>query len=134
MTANVAHMSVAKWTESAASASERCWRAMRPSVRERVKSTTMETSKHGEGPERGRECEMVVADDAANGLVDDPGAGGEHDARLDEGGQGFDLAVAVVVDVVGGAVGDLNGEESDSGGDQIDAGVGRLREHSRASR
>ena len=38
VTSGVAHMSVAKWRESAASASDRCWRAIRPSVRERLKA------------------------------------------------------------------------------------------------
>ena len=37
--------------------------------------------------------------------------------------------MAVVVVVVGGAVGDLDGEEGDGGGDEVDAGVGGLGEH-----
>ncbi len=38
------------------------------------------------------------------GLLEDPDAGGDHEAGFDEGGEGLDFAVAVVVDVVGGAV------------------------------
>jgi hypothetical protein len=72
---------------------------------------------------------MVVEDDAADGLGDDPEAGDEHEAGLDEGGEALHLAVAVVVLVVGGAVGDLDGEEGDGGGDEIDGGVGGLGEH-----
>ena len=64
-----------------------------------------------------------------DGFGDDPDAGGEHEDGLDEGGEGFDFAVAVGVVVVGGAVGDLDGEESDGGGDEIDGGVGGLGEH-----
>ena len=37
--------------------------------------------------------------------------------------------MAVVVLVVGGAVGDADGEEGDGGGDEVDAGVGGLGEH-----
>ena len=39
------------------------------------------------------------------------------------------FAVAVVVVFVGGAVCDLDGEEGDGGGDEVDAGVGGLRQH-----
>ena len=56
-------------------------------------------------------------------------AGAEHDDGFDEGGEGFDLAVAVVVALVGGAVGDADGEEGDGGGDEVDAGVGGFGEH-----
>ena len=89
---------------------------------------------HGEGPERGQQREMAVEDDAADGLVDDPRAGGEHDARLDEGGQRLHLAVAVVVHLVGGTVGDLDGEESDRRGDEVDGRNGPPRRAFPASR
>ena len=39
------------------------------------------------------------------------------------------FAVAVAVVVVGGAVGGLDGEEGDGGGDEIDGGVGGLGQH-----
>ena len=45
------------------------------------------------------------------------------------GGEAFELAVAVVVLLVGGAVGDADGEEGDGGGDEVDAGVGGFGEH-----
>ena len=70
MTASEAHMSVAKWTESAARASERCWRAMRPSVRERVKSTAIEQSSTTNGADGRLEREVMVEEDAADGFGD----------------------------------------------------------------
>ena len=39
------------------------------------------------------------------------------------------FAVAVVVLIVGGAVGDLHGEEGDGGGDEVDGGVRGFGEH-----
>ena len=67
-----------------------------------------------------------MREEAAKGLGDDPERGAEHEDGFDEGGEAFDLAVAVVVVVVGGAVGDADGEEGDGGGDEIDGGVGGL--------
>ncbi len=72
---------------------------------------------------------MFVEEDAADGLGENPDAGGEHEEGLDEGGEAFNFAVAVVVVLVGGAVGDLDGEEGDGGGAEVDAGVGGLGEH-----
>ena len=45
----------------------------------------------------------------------------------------FDLAVAVVVIFVGGPVGDLDREERDGGGDEIDGGVRGLGQHTERS-
>ena len=87
-----------------------------------------------EGPGAEGEREVIVEDDAVDGLVDDPDGGGEHEAGFDEGGEGLNLAVAVVVVVVGGAVCDLDGEEGDGGGDEVDAGVGRPPTACRGSR
>ena len=115
--------------ESAARASERCSRAMRARARERVKSTPMEQSRTAKGQREGLSREVVVEDDAAERFADDPDAGGEHDAGFDECGEGFDLAVAVVVVLVGGTVGDLDGEEGDGGGDEVDGGVGGFAQH-----
>jgi len=82
-----------------------------------------------EGPEGEVEGEVLTEEDAADGGGEDPDAGAEHENGLDGGGQAFDLAVAVVVAGVGGAVGDLDGEEGDGGGDEVDAGVCSLGEH-----
>ena len=60
---------------------------------------------------------------------EDPDAGGEHEDGLDGGGEAFDFSVTVGVVGVGGAVGDLDGEESDCGADQVDGGVSGLGEH-----
>ena len=78
------------------------------------------------GPGGNGEGEVVVEEEAVDGLVDDPDGGGKHEAGFDEGGERLDFAVAVVVVVVGGAVGDLDGEEGDGRGDEVDAGVGSL--------
>ena len=70
-----------------------------------------------------------MEEQAADGLGDDPDAGGEHEAGFDEGGEAFDLAVAVVVVFVGGAVGHLDGEEGEGCGDEVDGRVRGLGEH-----
>ena len=82
-----------------------------------------------EGPDGEFEGEVLAEDDAADGFGEDPDAGAEHEDGFDGGGEAFDLAVAVGVVVVGGAVGDLDGEEGDGGGDEIDAGVRGFGEH-----
>ena len=87
----------------------------------------------GEGPEREFEGEMFAEEDAADGFGENPDAGGEHEDGFDASGEAFDLAVAVGVVVVGGAVGDLDGEEGDGGGDEIDAGVSGFGEHAERS-
>jgi hypothetical protein len=82
-----------------------------------------------EGSERGFDCEMLAGSDAVDSFCDQPDAGGKHDSGFDKGGERFDLAVAVVVVFVGWAVGDVDGEESNDGGDKVDAGVGGLGDH-----
>src|ERR1700677_2635019 len=72
---------------------------------------------------------MLAMNDAVYGFGEDPYAGGEHEDGFDGGGEAFDLAVAVGVAGVGGAVGDLDGEEGDGCGDEVDAGVGGFGEH-----
>ena len=86
---------------------------------------------HGERPDRGSQVVMVVEgrNHAANSLGDNPDAGGEHDAGFDEGGERFDLAVAVVVVLIGRLVGNLDGEQRDDGGKQVDGRMGRFGQH-----
>jgi hypothetical protein len=69
---------------------------------------------------------MAMVDDALDGGGDEEDTGRQHDDGFDEGGEGLDLAVTIVVALVGGAVGDFDGEEGDGGGDEVDAGVGGL--------
>ena len=85
--------------------------------------------KNGEGPDGEGKGEMLVEEDAADGFGENPDAGGEHQEGLDEGGEAFDLSVTVVVIFVGGPVGDLDGEEGDRSGAEVDAGVCGLGEH-----
>ncbi len=87
-TAEEDQMSVPKWTASASRASLREAWATRCRLRERVKSTAMESSRTRNGQMETVECEVVAEDDAADGLGEDPEAGGEHEAGLDEGGEG----------------------------------------------
>ena len=82
-----------------------------------------------ERPDGELEGEVLPEEDAAYGFRKDPDAGGEHEDGFDGGGEAFDLAVAVGVIGVGGPVGDLDGEESDGGGDEVDAGVSGFGEH-----
>ena len=71
---------------------------------------------------------------APDGLVDDPGAGGEQEDGLDEGREILDLAVAVGVFVVGRLVGEMDGQERDDGRDEVEGGVGGLGQDAEAPR
>jgi hypothetical protein len=86
-------------------------------------------SQDQEGPDIQGQRKVVAEEDAVDGLIDDPEGGREHEAGFNEGGEAFDLAVTVVVIFVGGAVGHLDGEEGDGGGDEVDGGVRRLAQH-----
>ena len=57
-----------------------------------------------EGPDGEFEGEVLAMGDAADGFGEDPDAGAEHEDGFDGGGEAFDLAVAVGVVGVGGAV------------------------------
>ncbi len=85
--------------------------------------------KDGEGPDGPAEVEMGVMHDAVDGGAGDPDAGAEHEDGLEGGGEALQLAVAVVVLLVGGHVRYADGEEGDGGGDEIDEGVRGLAEH-----
>ena len=74
-----------------------------------------------------------VEEQPLDGLVDDPDAGDDQEEGLDEGGEVLDLAVAVGVVLVGGTVGDVDGQEGDDGGHQVEAGVGGLGQHPEAA-
>ena len=75
----------------------------------------------------------VMKEKTVHGLVDDPDAGEEEQAGFDEGGDVFDLAVAVLILGVGGQVADAHGIEGDDGGDQIERGVQGLGENAEAA-
>ena len=84
---------------------------------------------HGERPQRRPERKVLVKEDALNRLGDNPEARAQHDEGLNQGGERLSFAVAVVVVCVGGAVGDLDREQGDGGGDEVDGGMGRLAQH-----
>lgn len=88
--------------------------------------------KDQEGEEGGLDLDPV--DEAMDGFPDDPGAGDEEQRGLEDGAEVFELGVAVGVVGVGGLVGDADGEVGDDGGDEVEAGVGRLGEHAQAVR
>ena len=88
----------------------------------------------GEGPRGDAEVELAAEEEAVDGFVDDPDRGGKHESGFHEGGKRFDLAVAVVVVVIRGTVGGAHAKEGDRGSDEIDAGVGGLREHAERAR
>lgn len=74
----------------------------------------------------------VLAEEAPIRLDEDPDAGGEEQDGLQERGEVFDLAVPVVVFVVGGAHRDADREEGEERGREIQSGVHRFREDPQA--
>ena len=89
--------------------------------------------KDDEGPGAEGEREMLAKDQAAHGLGDDPDAGAEHENGLDKRGEALDLAVTIVVFVVGRTIGDANGKERDEGRNKIDGGVRCFGQHAERS-
>ena len=69
-----------------------------------------------------------------HGFDHDPDGRGNHDYHLDKGGERLDLAMAVVVVVIGWAVRDADGEERDYSSEQIDARVRGFGEHAERPR
>ena len=124
-------MSVRKWMASAWRASLRVSSAMRLEFARAREVDSDGEEQRDEGPEGEFEGEVLAEEDAADGFGEDPDAGAEHEDGFDAGGEAFDLAMAVGVAVVGGTVGDLDGEEGDAGSDEIDAGVCGLGEHAK---
>ena len=70
---------------------------------------------------------------AAEGFPDDVDGSEEQQAGLDECGEIFDFSVAVGVNLVGRLVGNADGEIGEDGGNQVEAGVQRFREHAQAA-
>ncbi len=68
------------------------------------------------------------------GLVDDPDAGEQKQAGLDEGGEVFHFAVAVLVIGVSRLVGDPHRHQSDNGGNQIKHRMQSFRKNAQAAR
>ena len=87
---------------------------------------------HGEGPDRGLDFD-VAEEQAHDRFVDHPGAGQQKQAGFNEGGEVFDLAVAVLVVGVGGLVGDSDGEIGEQRRDQIEGGVRGFGENAQAA-
>jgi len=69
-----------------------------------------------------------------DGFPNNPGAGDEEQGGLEDGAEVFELGVAIGVVGVGGLVGDAHGEVGDDGGDEVEAGVRSLGEHTQAVR
>ena len=84
-------------------------------------------------PEAGVDVHRLE-EDPDDGLVDDPGAGHEKQHGLDQGGEILDLAVAVGMIVVRRLVGDVNGQQGDDGGDEVERRVGRFRQDPETAR
>ena len=66
--------------------------------------------------------------------IDDVDGGEDEQAGFDEGGEIFEFAVAVWVALVGGLIGDADGEKRDDGGDEVEAGMQRFGEDAEAVR
>ncbi len=126
-------MSVEKWMASASSASERNSRAVRWRLRARVKSTVMDRSRTRNGQMEKASARCSRKNEAANGFGHDPYAGGEHEAGFYKRRKALDLAMAVVVLLIGGTVGYLDREERDCSSDEVYGRVRRLGEHAQRS-
>ena len=85
------------------------------------------------GPEAGVDVHRLE-EEPDDGLVDDPGAGHKKQHGFDQGGEIFDLAVAVGMIVVRRLVGDVNGQQGDDGGDEVERRVGRFRQDPETAR
>jgi len=66
------------------------------------------------------------------GFVDDVDGGENEQAGFDEGGEIFELAVAVGMAFVRGLVGDADGKKRDDGSDKVEAGMERFGEDAEA--
>ena len=125
-------MSVEKCSASASSAWLSYLAAILPKARERQKSTAMEMNITSERGDAGLDVD-VVKEKPLDGFVDDPDAGEQQQAGLEEGGEIFHFAVAVLVIGVGGLVGNPNRHQRDDGGDQIESGMQSFRKNAQAA-
>ena len=87
---------------------------------------------HDEGGDAGLDFDMVE-EEPFGGLVDDPDAGEQEQAGLDESGEIFHLAVPVLVIGIGRLVGDPDRHQGDDRGDQIKNGVQGFGEYAQAA-
>jgi hypothetical protein len=76
----------------------------------------------------------TVKEHAVEGFVDDVKRRQYQEARFHEGGEIFKLAVTVGMSFVGGLVGNAEGQEGDDGCDQIQSGVQRFAQDTKAAR
>ena len=87
---------------------------------------------HDEGGDAGLDLD-VMKEEAFSGFVDDPDAGEQQQAGLDEGGEVLHFAVPVLVIGVGRLVGNPDRHQRDDGGDQIERGVQGFRKNAQAA-
>ena len=72
---------------------------------------------------------MIAKQNSMNRLVHDPHAGDQHQPGFYKRRERLDLAMSVVVLVVGGTICGLNRKESDGGRNEVDTRVRRFRKH-----
>ncbi len=72
--------------------------------------------------------------EALEGFINDVDGSEDQEAGLDEGGEIFEFAVAVRMALVGGPVGNADGEKGDDRGNKIEAGMEGLGKHAEAAR
>ncbi len=68
-----------------------------------------------------------------NASDDDVNRSRQQQSRFDKRGETFDLAVAVRVSRIRGAIGDANGKPRQDGSNQIEAGMQRFGKHAQAA-
>ncbi len=78
--------------------------------------------KNEDGDEAGLNVN-AVKEEAVESFVNDVDGGEDEQAGFDECGEIFKFTVAVGMALVGGLIGDTNGEKGDDGGDQVEAGM-----------
>ena len=133
MTTSVLHTSVEKCRASASSASLAYCRAARPSARERTMSMPNAMPRTAIASRLGRTGDLAEKQPLQR-LQDDVQGGEQQQAGFDKRRKILDFAVAVGMIGIGRPVGNAHRQIGDDRGDQVQARMQRLGEHSQAAR
>src|SRR5580704_5312318 len=114
---------------------ERVARIFLRNVLERTRPGYFDGQRHEKHEDRGdaRLDMHAMEKEPVKCFVNDVERGEEQERGLNECGKIFELAVAVGMPLVGWLIRDAHGEESDDGGEQVQAGVQSFGENAQAS-